>query len=66
MVVSVEIVVVAEGAVLSRGFPAARTSVPSYQPSASLSGFFGSVLNRVVSPISVSPSRSESMARLSG
>lgn len=64
--VSVETVVVADGTVRSSGSSAVRISVPSYQASPSVSGFFGSVLKRVVSPISVSPSRSESRTRFLG
>ena len=52
--------VVTDGEVASSGSVVASTSVPSYHPSLSLSGFSGSVLKTVVSPVSVSPSRSES------
>ncbi len=58
--------VVADGDVESSGSVLASTSVPSYQPSLSLSGFLGSVLKMVVSPTSVSPSRSESSMGPSG
>ena len=58
--------VVADGDVESSGSVLASTSVLSYQPSLSLSGFLGSVLKMVVSPTSVSPSRSESSMGPSG
>lgn len=53
-------VVVADGTVLSSGSVFPSISVPSYQPSESVSTFEGSVPKRVFSPVSVSPSRSES------
>lgn len=56
-------VVVADGTVLSSGSVFPSISVPSYQPSESVSTFEGSVPKSVFSPVSVSPSRSESRTR---